>query len=93
MTGAPWYVQLMNAFTPLAIGVLGTGGIAALVKAIKDWRDGKAQVEADADARLMTRLEKRIEELEAERNLDQKWARMMVQALSRAGIEVPDRPE
>lgn len=93
MTPDPWYVQLLGALTPLLIAVLGSGGLVALYRAVKDARSGKAQKEAEADARLVARLEKRIEDLEERARKDEKWQHRLVQALSRAGVEVPDRPE
>lgn len=82
------------------IGTLGgAGGIFTLIKAILDHRANKSAKEQDAEERLVTRLETRlnaqearIKELEHLREEDGRHIYFLALALARAGIDVPDRP-
>lgn len=73
------------------LAIIGPGGIIQLIKAIKAWRDGIKQKETDADDRALARAERAIEKLEAERNADTEYIRQLMNALSKAGADIPPR--
>ena len=81
----------METLAAVIIAVFGAGGLVQLVKAIRDWHQGKAQREVDAEERHITRLEKRIEELEHQHEADARRIEQLVIALGKAGIDVPPR--
>lgn len=87
----------MSLATQFILGVLaaigGAGGIVQLIKAIRSWRDGIRQREVEADERLVNRLEQRIAALETRADLDNEYIRRLIEALGRAGIEIPSRKE
>ena len=82
------------------IGLLGgAGGLVALVKAFLDARENKAARIEDADERFAARLERkladadtRIAYLEAQHEADVAYIISLVEALAKAGIDVPKKP-
>lgn len=80
-----------TALVQMVVAVFGAGGLVSLVKAILDWKNGKAQKETDLGERYMSRLDKRITYLEKERERDALYIADLIQSLARAGVIVPDR--
>ena len=88
---------------PIVLGVIaalgGGGWIVTLVKAWLDHRDNTSAREQDADERLTDRLEHRLDRAETrlssvEHALEDErtFSSILVAALARAGIPIPDRP-
>src|SRR5690625_4876753 len=86
--------------------VFGTGGIAATIKVIVDWRAGNRAHQADADEVHVKRLESHIERLEnrnkaleqaqdrlaRERTQDCNYISVLQLHLARNEIDIPPRP-
>ena len=88
---------------PLVLGIIAALGggswIVTLVRAWLDHRDKTSAREQDAEERLTNRLERRLDDAErrstqAERDLEDErtFTSVLVAALARAGIPIPDRP-
>jgi hypothetical protein len=81
------------------IAALGSGGVlATLAKVVADARAGKHSRESDAEERLVSRLERRLDDYEAERQLlrdrvdrGEAYIVRLHTALVQAGIEIPPR--
>lgn len=70
-------------------GIFGAGGIVQLIKTILDYRAGVSKKREDK----VDELEKRIKELEADRDLDHRWQAKLVRILIDAGLTIPEREE
>ena len=76
----------------------GAGGIATMLKAWADHRNNLHAREDDADERLVTRLERRLDGAEKEirtlhlqREADALYIAQLAWALANAGIPIPPR--
>src|SRR5690625_1183613 len=86
--------------------VFGTGGIAATIKVIVDWRAGNRAHEVEAGEVRVKRLESHIERLESrikaleqaqdrlerERTQDRNYISLLQLDLARNQIDIPPRP-
>jgi hypothetical protein len=82
----------------IIVALGGSSGIYAIIKAVLDWKNGKASRESDADEKFNLRLDKRIEEeakraelLQAKLDAERDFNHQLVLTLVRHGIEVPSR--
>jgi hypothetical protein len=75
----------------LVIALFGAGGLVSLVKAILDWKNGKATRESEAEVRYLLDRERRIKFLEDERDRDHRYIGDLIRALARANGRIPDR--
>lgn len=74
------------------LAALGGGGFLIQVfNAIRSYREGAKLRETEADERLVIRLEKEIAELRLERAQDADHIRRLIEALGKAGIDIPPR--
>lgn len=85
-------MESTEALTTVAVAVFGAGGLVSLVKAVLDWRAGKEQKEQQVGDRYIAHLDKRVAYLEREREKDARYVSDLIQALARAGLDVPERP-
>ena len=76
----------------LFVGIFGAGGLVSLVKALLDWRNGKAQKESETEVRYLLNREKRIALLERQRDAELRYQAELIRALARAGADIPPRP-
>jgi len=88
-----------TAVLAIVTAVGGASWIATIVRAWLDHRDRTTAREADADNRFTGRLERRLEATErrlstVENDLEDErtFTSLLVVALARAGIPIPDRP-
>ena len=84
-------MEATDALTKLAVALFGAGGLVSLVKAVLAWRAGKEQKEQEIGDRYIAHLDKRVAFLEREREKDARYVTDLIQALARAGLDVPNR--
>lgn len=87
---------------PILLGIIGllggAGGLFTLVKAWWDYRVNKAARIEDADERFVARLERKLADadtriafLEIQHEGDVAYIILLVEALGKAGIDVPKK--
>lgn len=76
----------------LLAAVGGTGGVLQLIRTARAWRDGVRQREDAAEERLVRRLEKRVDLLEARAAEDAAYQAALMTAIAQAGGAIPPRP-